>query len=230
MTEPGGRRVALAPWVRRELPGAFTVEQTAVRVGHYKWIEMRIFELLGGWVATIGELEVKARLGTHCYHHAFHAELWHKRLPEIADLDPQRLTSPASPEVEALVWALGQPERADQTVEKLVGLYRVLLPNLIAAYTFHLNNTSEVSDAPTIRSLNLCLLDDMDEWREGEMMVQSLLTTPEAIDRAAARQAELAKLLLAAGGVVGASSVRLGEASLKLEEQHAESTGATARD
>jgi hypothetical protein len=70
----------------------------------------------------------------------------------------------------------------------------------------------------------------MDEWREGEMMVQSLLTTPEAIDRAAARQAELAKLLLAAGGVVGASSVRLGEASLKLEEQHAESTGATARD
>jgi hypothetical protein len=185
----------------------FTVEQTAARVGHYKWIEMRIFELLGGWVATIGELGVKLRLGTHCYHHAFHAELWHKRLPELREMNPERLTRPPNPELEALVKALGEPEGADQTIEKLVGLYRVLLPHLIAAYTFHLNNASQLSDGPTIRSLNFCLLDDIEEWREGEMMVQSLVTSTEGIDRAAIRQAELAKLMLAAGGVAGPGSV-----------------------
>lgn len=207
MEDPGSPRASFAPWDRRELPGSFTLEQTATRVGHYKWIEMRIFELMGGWVATIPELEVKLRLGTHCYHHAFHAELWHKRLPELLEMNPERLTKPPNPEMEAFVKALGEPDGAETTIEKLVGLYRVLLPHLIAAYTFHLNNTSQVTDAPTIRSLNFCLLDDIEEWREGEMMLQWLIATPAQVEVAAARHTGLAKLVLAAGGVVGPGSI-----------------------
>ena len=45
------------------MPGLFTVEESAARVGHYKWIEMRLFETLGGWVATVPELDVKMVLG-----------------------------------------------------------------------------------------------------------------------------------------------------------------------
>ena len=41
---------------------------------------------LFGWVATVPELDVKLILGRHCYHHAWHAELWHKRLPELREL------------------------------------------------------------------------------------------------------------------------------------------------
>ena len=41
-------RPAFAPWDRRELPGLFSVEETARRVGNYKWAEMRLFEALGG--------------------------------------------------------------------------------------------------------------------------------------------------------------------------------------
>ncbi len=207
MAEASTPRAPFAPWDRRELPGAFSVEETARRVGNYKWIEMRIFELMGGWVATVPELDVKLRLGTHCYHHAFHSELWHKRLPELREMNPQRLTVPPNPEMEAFVEALGAPEAADETIEKLVGIYRVLLPHLIAAYTYHMNNTSRITDSPTIRSLNFCLMDDMEEWREGEMILQSLITTPEEADRAAARQAELTKLMQAAGGVTGPGSV-----------------------
>jgi hypothetical protein len=207
MADPRKPRAAFAPWDRRELPGRFSVEETAARVGHYKWLEMRIFELMGGWVATVPELDVKLRLGTHCYHHAFHSELWHKRLPELREMNPERLTQPPNPEMEAFVEALGGPEGQDQTIEKLVGLYRVLLPHLIAAYTYHLNNTSQITDAPTIRSLNFCLQDDMEEWREGEMIVQSLIETPEEVERAAAHQASLTKLMLAAGGAVGPGSI-----------------------
>ena len=65
MADPSKPRAAFAPWDRRELPGAFTVDESAKRVGHYKWIEMRLFEALGGWVATVPELDVKMRLGTH---------------------------------------------------------------------------------------------------------------------------------------------------------------------
>lgn len=207
MADPNRPRAPFAPWDRRELPGLFTVEETAIRVGHYKWLEMRIFELMGGWVATVPELDVKLRLGTHCYHHAFHAELWHKRLPELREMNPERLTKPPNAEIEAFVKALGDPYEPGETIEKLVGLYRVVLPHLIAAYTYHRNTTSTIADAPTIRSLDFCLLDDMEEWREGEMMLQSLIETPEEVERAAAHQARLTTLIVAAGGIVGRGSI-----------------------
>ena len=57
-------------------------------------------------------------------------------------------------------------------------MYRVFIPRFIAAYTFHLNNTSQITDAPTIRSLTFILQDEYDDWRDGEMMIQSLLETP----------------------------------------------------
>ncbi len=207
MADASRPRAAFAPWDRRELPGAFTVEETARRVGHYKWIEMRLFEALGGWVATVPEIDVKLRLGTHCYHHAWHAELWHKRLPELREMNPERLTVPPNDELVAFVDALTEPEGPDETIEKLVGVYRVLLPHKIAAYTFHLNNTSRITDAPTIRSLELILRDELDDWRDGEMLIQSLLETDGEVDRAAARQAQLEKLLLAAGGIAGPGTI-----------------------
>ena len=71
---------------------------------------MRLFEVLGGWVATVPELDVKLRLGTHCYHHAWHAELWHKRLPELREMNPERLTVPPNDELVAFVDALTEPE------------------------------------------------------------------------------------------------------------------------
>ncbi len=203
LADPGKPRAPFAPWDRRELPGAFGVEETARRVGHYKWIEMRLFEALGGWVATVPELDVKLRLGTHCYHHAWHSELWHKRLPELREMNPDRLTVPPNDEMVAFVAALTEPEARDQTIEKLVGVYRVLIPAKIAAYTYHRNNTSTVTDAPTIRSLNFALQDEFDDWRDGEMMLQSLIDSPEEIRRAADHQVRLQELLLAAGGIAG---------------------------
>ena len=207
MADPKRPRAAFTPWDRRELPGAFTVEESAKRVGHYKWIEMRTFEVLGGWVATVPELDVKLRLGTHTYHHAWHAELWHKRLPELREMNQERLNVPPSDELVAFIDAMTEPEAPELTIEKLVGVYRVLLPHKIAAYTYHLNNTSTITDAPTVRSLKFALADEFEDWRDGEMLLQSLIETPEEVQRAADRQAELEKLLLAAGGIVGPGSI-----------------------
>ena len=207
MAEPSKARAAFAPWDRRELPGAFTVEESAKRVGHYKWIEMRLFEVLGGWVATVPELDVKMRLGTHCYHHAWHAELWHKRLPELREMNPDRLTLPPNDELVAFVDAMTEPEAPELTIEKLVGVYRVLIPHKIAAYTYHLNNTSTITDAPTIRSLKFALQDEFEDWRDGEMLIQSLIETPADVERAAAHQVRLETLMLAAGGIAGPGSI-----------------------
>jgi hypothetical protein len=207
VTEPNFARAAFAPWDRRELPGRFDVETSARRVGNYKWIEMRTFEVLGGWVATVPELDIKLRLGTHCYHHAWHAELWHKRLPELREMNPDRLTVPANGELVAFVEAMAEPEAPEHTLEKLVGVYRVLIPHKIAAYTYHRNNSSTITDAPTIRSLDFALADEFDDWRDGEMLIQSLIRTPADVARASAHQARLEELMLAAGGIAGPGSI-----------------------
>jgi hypothetical protein len=207
MADPFKARAPFAPWDRRELPGLFDVEETARRVGHYKWAETKLFEALGGWVATVPELDVKMRLGTHCYKHAWHAELWHKRLPELREMNPDRLTAPANDALVAFVDAMTEPEAPEQTIEKLVGVYRVFIPRFVAAYTFHLSATSQITDAPTMRSLRFILQDELDDWRDGEMMLQSLIETPEEVQRAAAHQARLEALMLEAGGVAGPGSI-----------------------
>jgi len=207
MPDPKKPRPAFAPWDRRELPGAFDVEETARRVGNYKWIEMRLFEALGGWVATVPELDVKMRIGTHCYKHAWHSELWHKRLPELREMNPERLTMPANDAIVEFCEAMTDAEGEDKTLEKLVGVYRVLIPHKIAAYTYHLNNTSTITDAPTIRSLKLALNDEFEDWRDGEMLIQSLIDGPEDVRRAADRQAYLEEIMVRAGGIAGPGSI-----------------------
>src|SRR5689334_10461204 len=192
-------RAAFAPWDRRDLPGLFGVEESARRGGNYRWTEMRLFEALGGWVATVPELDVKMVLGRHCYHHAWHAELWTKRLPELREMNVDRMTVPANDDFVTFMDAVREPEAADLTIEKLVGVYRVLIPRKIAAYTYHLNGTSEITDAPTIRSLKFALQDEFDDWRDGEMLLQSLIDTPEKVERAARRHAALEQLYLASG-------------------------------
>jgi len=207
MSGPYKPRAAFAPWDRRELPGLFSVEESARRVGTYKWLEMRLFEALGGWVATVPELDVKLVLGRHCYHHAWHAELWVKRLPELREMRPDRLIQPPNAEMEAFVAALTEPEAPELTIEKLVGVYRVLLPRKIAAYSYHLAGTSRITDAPTIRSLGFILEDETTDWREGEMLLQALIETDDEVARAARRQAELETFITRAGGVAGPGSL-----------------------
>jgi hypothetical protein len=155
----------------------------------------------------VPELDVKMKLGTHCYHHAWHAELWRKRLPELREMKPERLSVPANDAIVRFVDAMTEPEAPDLTIEKLVGVYRVLIPRFIAAYTFHMNNTSEITDAPTIRSLRFALQDELDDWRDGEMLLQSLIATPDQARRAAEHQARLEVLMVEAGGITGPGSI-----------------------
>src|SRR3546814_4719039 len=115
---------------------------------------MRLFEVLGGWVATVPELDVKLRLGTHCYHHAWHAELWHKRLPELREMNPERLTVAPNDELVAFVDAMTEPEAPELTIEKLVGAYRVLIPAKIARSEEH---TSELQSLMRISYAVFCL-------------------------------------------------------------------------
>src|SRR5207244_13533037 len=126
-----------------------------------------------------------------------------RRLPERREMRPERLITAPSADLEAFVAALTEPEARDLTIEKLVGVYRVLLPRKIAAYTYHLAATSRITDGPTIRSLGFILDDEETDWREGEMLLQSLILSDGDVERAAHRAAELESLISRAGGIAG---------------------------
>jgi hypothetical protein len=179
--------------------GGFTLEDAARRAGHHRWAELRLFELLGAWVPAVPEPEVKIRVHTEARRHAWHAELWAERLPAIAPDAVERLTVPADDGVRALVEVLARAD-GGTTIERLVGVYRVLLPYLVATYRSHLEAAPAVSEGPAIRALTLVLHDEEEDRRRGELLLQSLLRTGEDVERAAVQQDRLGSVLASAGG------------------------------
>jgi hypothetical protein len=183
------------------VPAPITLEDGARLIGQHVWLEMRLFEVLGAWVPTVPELDVKSHLATHSRRHAWHAELWHGHLPRVAGIDADALVAPPSSGVADALVALAEPAG---TLERLAGTYRVVLPRVVAATAHRLAGTSDVADAALARSLRFVLADDLDDWREGEALLQSLIGGPDDVDRAHAQQARVEKLIVGAGGLVGA--------------------------
>ena len=59
-----------------------SIEDVASRLGRLRFVELRLFEVMGGWVGSTPEPQVKALLAEQCYHHAWHADLWADRFPQ----------------------------------------------------------------------------------------------------------------------------------------------------
>lgn len=193
-------------WDRRRLIGEWSVEESVARIVNYKYAEQHLSAALGGWVATIPELDVKAMLGPHCYQHAWHADLWRARLPELRETREDR-AEPANEAFATFMTELTTPGEPDETIEKLVGIYRVLVPHLLATYSFHQRVTSDIVDAPTVRILKFMIDDNVEQLITGEMMIQDLARTPELCERAGKWQTHLGVLLAKSGGVAGDSTL-----------------------
>lgn len=189
-------------WDRRRLMGEWTVGESVERIVNYRWAEQQLSAALGGWVATIPELDVKAMLGPHCYQHAWHADLWRLRLPELRERQEER-SEPANEAFAEFMRELTSPEDSDATIEKLVGVYRVLVPHLLAVYSFHQRVTSDIVDAPTVRILKFMLSDDVEQLICAEMMIQDLARSTKLRTRAGKWQTHLDVLLGKSGGVAG---------------------------
>lgn len=178
----------------------FSREEIDRRVARFAWLERRRFELLGGWTATVAELDVKALLATHAHHHAWHASLWQGHLPRRGGDEPARGGASVDHTLGSVIDAVRQPET---TLERLVGAYRVLACYAIAAYTGHLERSTALSDGALARTCRLVLADQLDDWRQGELALESLLGTGDDVGRAGAHQVRLERLLLEAGGFAG---------------------------
>lgn len=182
------------------------------RIARYRGVERRLFEILGGWVASADGPEAKLLLARHCYHHAGHAERWGGHL-DLGDGGPRPVVpgdgvgdgSGESPEAFLAVAAgPGHGTGTDLTVERLAAVYRVVIPRLVSVYRRHLDEATPVADGPVMRSLRLVIDDEERDLVEGRVLLGSMTDgTPEWAVRAERRAEELERRLAAAGGLMG---------------------------
>lgn len=177
-----------------------TLQEAGARLGGYRWLERRLFEVTGRWAA---DDEVPAaqlyfdRLSTE---HGWHAELWAERLPVLDGIDPEALTKPPDGAAAEVLARLEEAGRApEQTVVRLAGLARVVLPRLVGTYRAHLEATTPAADRPVARALRLVLADVRPAWEEGEALLERLLGGAADAERAAQSQLELEILLAGTG-------------------------------
>jgi 1,2-phenylacetyl-CoA epoxidase catalytic subunit len=195
----------------RTVGGAFSVDECARRIIHYRFAENVCMTTAGGWASSAPTIKVKFALGEHCYHDSIHSFWLGQRLPELRvtrDMDqetpPTLRTSYVAepPNEEFLKFCEAMQLQTDELL-RLTGLYRVLKTHLAVYYRHHIAVTDPVCDAPTVRILNHILLEEEEHLKWGQAIYEEMAGTPARRREALQWQMELEALLAASGGVTG---------------------------
>jgi hypothetical protein len=170
----------------RQLHGRYDVEATARRVRTFRYAEEWMMMILGGWVATVPEVPVKTGLGKVIWETAKAADEFGKRLPELRCGRKALTQSEAGNEgFAAFIQEMAAPERPDQTIEKLVGVFDVAKPHLVELYETHMRETDQISDAPTIEILDEIVRKTKKHVAWGREVLDSCATTTRSAPAAA---------------------------------------------
>jgi hypothetical protein len=135
-------------------------------------VESNLFEILGGWIASTPEPDVKLMLDRHSQHSAWRAGQWWERLPVLAGVDRDELVRAPSETVAEAVTALRD---LSGSAARLAGAYRVIIPRVAGAYHRHRGSANPLSDSSTLRTLDMIERDIGADWREGEFSLQTLI-------------------------------------------------------
>src|SRR2546427_12793973 len=167
---------------------------------NYRYAVERSMRALGGWIALTPELSAKLLMGRHVWDLAQLADAFGARLPELRA--HAQVSEPANERVVAFMDAVEEPEAPGQTVERLVGVYGVLKPHLLASYHDHLVRANPVYEPPTRRLLLRCVGDERRHIAAGTTILGHLCA-PALAERVLAWQRRLEALVQAARGASG---------------------------
>ena len=191
----------MALYDRRTLEGVYSVRQSVIYIQNYRYAEERMMRMMAGWIALTPELAVKLEMAKQVYEDALHTDALGKRLPELR-AQPQ-ISKPPNDAFVTFMNALEDKEEWEDTIERLVGIYRVLKPHLISHYSAHVATTNPVYEPPTTRILQRLVEEEKLHVERGQVLLNDLLDSREKHHRASEWQAHLEELLAAAGGVTG---------------------------
>jgi hypothetical protein len=160
------------------LAGRASVDASARRIGHYRWLEERLLRILGGWIALSPELPVKLLFGRHVWDCAQHADLWGRRLPELRAHAGGAPPSEGFAHLTELIEGL---QARHESIARVVAVYRVLKPHLVAAYRTHLTETNPIYEPPTRRILMRCLEEERRHVAAGAVVLERLRASNGAL-------------------------------------------------
>jgi 1,2-phenylacetyl-CoA epoxidase catalytic subunit len=182
------------------MDGVYSVRQGAIYVSNYRYAEERMMRMMAGWIALTPEINIKLEMARQVYEDALHADALGKRLPELR---AQIASKPANDQFVTFMNAIEDKEEWTDTIERLVGIYRVLKPHLVSHYSAHVAATNPVYEPPTTRILQRMVEEEKLHIERGSVLLSDLLDSAEKHRRAVNWQAHLEELLANAGGVTG---------------------------
>lgn len=183
---------------RREFGGRFTVRENSQRLSNYRYLEIQLMEMLGGWSHTTPQLAFKATFGYHVYDHAQAADLLGERMEQLrSGRETQEPATDAFAKLCESIWNLESP------LDRLVAVYRVLEPHLVSTYVYHADATDPLTDTPTVRLLRQFASMGQSHIAWGQSVLDALTQGADDRRRALQLQSDLEARLVECGGVTG---------------------------
>ena len=146
-----------------------TVPERASSIATFRFIEVRLMELVAAWTPPTPEMEVKVMFGRHIWDFAQHADVLGKRTFELR-LPEQHSKRPSEPYVALLDQALA----VKGTSERLAVLYDAIMPGLESRYRAYISDTDPILDEPSILVLERILRDYEKQRREADAVRSAL--------------------------------------------------------
>jgi hypothetical protein len=179
-------------------PG-YSVETSVNLLRRYNYLKTQLNLILAAHLPRTPEWEVKCALSLHLWLDAEHAATIRAR---VAEMREPPLGLDKVPDARLETW-LNEVIRAENTVELLIGAYRVARTELIRTLERHLAQTNPLADYPTRRVLRHMLLEEKETLDWGEAALEAL----DPNGTSAAWETHLRAYLTAAGGLEGNAEV-----------------------
>jgi uncharacterized ferritin-like protein (DUF455 family) len=152
-----------------------SVQRNLELLGRYQYLEIQMMELMGSWACTIEDPEIKIAFGRQMFQDAVHADLLGKRIPELKGRSAH---FHAIPPPDAVVRIIETVWKAQGDLKRMAGLYRVLKPALIEAYTRHIGLAEIPADEPTVYILRHIAEEEKDHCAWAEKIIHRLPADP----------------------------------------------------
>jgi len=124
---------------------AMSVNDRAYAIATFRFISVRLMEIVARWTPTTPEMEVKIVFGRHIWDFAQHADILGKRTFELRQ--PEQFSKRP---VDAYVDLLDKMSELKSTSERIGALYDGLLPALEKRYRDYIAAADPILDEPTI--------------------------------------------------------------------------------
>jgi len=140
-----------------------SVADRANSVATFRFIEVRLMEIIARWTPTTPEMELKILFGRHIWDFAQHADALGKRVFELRQ--PEQHSRRPSEQYLALLDDVGAIR---DTSERLAAMYDAVLPGLERRYREYIAASDEILDEPTVVILNRILTDLQRQRQEAD--------------------------------------------------------------